>query len=82
MSAPIPTHIHEAAVAEYVAGGGAPAIAARHGINATTVYKWVRRAGHEVRTRGKKSPVESLAYVGGWVVRGGVQRPLRSRRAA
>jgi transposase-like protein len=37
-----------AAVSEYLGGTPGTVIAARLGVNRTTVYRWIRAAGHEV----------------------------------
>lgn len=79
----IPTATREAAVAQYVAGEGSEAIAARHGISASSVIGWVRMDGHKIRPAGRaqqRAHLDDLAYFGGWVVRGGIQVPLLPER--
>ena len=55
-----------AAVADYRESGDIIAVvAARHGVARATLGTWVNSVGDD-----------SLAYVGGWEVRGGIQCPL------
>lgn len=64
---PYPLAVRAAAVADYRESGDTIAhVAARHGVARATLGKWVTVSGDD----------KSLAYVGGWEVRGLVKRPL------
>lgn len=69
---PVPDEVRDAAIADFMSGTEmVKTVAARHGIPRSTLSQWLRRAQ------------EDLAYVGGWEVRGGIQRPkMPERRSA
>lgn len=79
MAARASDDIREPAVRDYVAGESSTKVGKRYRVAPESVLKWVREAGHTVRTRGGKEPstdTEPLAYIGGWERRGLVWTPL------
>lgn len=83
MAARASDDIREGAVRDYAAGESSTTVGKRYRIAPESVLKWVREAGHTVRTRGGKAPSEepdTLAYIGGWERRGLVWTPLFPER--
>ena len=63
-------NIAAAIIRDYLAGTPGPEVAARYGVGTETVYRYVKRAGHEVKRR---APASDGLPDGEWVTRNGVQ---------